>query len=102
MSSQPAITGSITDPEFRRERARLANKASRAPKVLIRQALAACDDPEAWAESIAAGLPPLTDAQAAGIGKLAALLDARHASPRTRPPGQSPRYSDTGEEADQP
>lgn len=35
------------------------------------------DDPEGWAEQLAASLPPLTASEAAGIGKLAAVLDAR-------------------------
>lgn len=34
-------------------------------------------DPEAWAEALAAKLPPFTPAEAAVAGKLAAILDAR-------------------------
>ena len=41
------------------------------------KAVDATDDPDAWANRVAASLPPLTPAEAAAVGKLAAALDAR-------------------------
>ncbi|RKF24127.1 hypothetical protein [Micromonospora globbae] len=37
-------------------------------------------DVDRWATEIAAALPPLTAAEAAAVGRLAAELDARHAA----------------------
>lgn len=41
---------------------------------------AAVDDVDGWAAGIAAALPPLTVAEAAAVGRIAAALDARRAS----------------------
>lgn len=56
--------------------------------------LAEVDDVDEWAAGIAAALPPLTAAEAAAVGRLAAELDARHAAllaPVAQPSRTSPR-----------
>lgn len=45
------------------------------------------DDADRWAAEIAATLPPLTAAEAAVVGQLAAALDTRRASQPTASSG---------------
>lgn len=56
--------------------------------------MSAVSDLDSWAASIAADLPPMTAAEAAAVGRLAAELDARHAAlltPVAQPSRTSPR-----------
>lgn len=66
------------DPERAAEFAREYNAARLGDH--ITEAVRNVDDVEAWAERVAASLPPLTADEAAAVGRLASALDARRST----------------------
>ncbi|MDG4792421.1 hypothetical protein [Micromonospora sp. WMMD1082] len=74
-----SFSGKLSDPEFRRDRARRARAAQQSADFHVRQAIragVASSDIDAWAARIAATLPPLTPDEAAAAGRLAAALES--------------------------
>lgn len=72
----PMPRGRLDDADFRTERAKLARAAQNRPDYHLRQVLraGANHNDDRWAIALAAGLHPLTPAEAAAARRLAAAL----------------------------
>lgn len=76
----PTVAQSKKTPQERTERARVAARARTTPTSHVAALVRIAPTPpdlDAWADQVAASLPPLDQAAAVVVGRLAAALDRR-------------------------